>query len=202
MVSDACSEKSSTRKTSTVPPDPTPLDAFSHLVKGYPMLAGRMSVLPEIAMFRRYGALNARNLLYLQNELVCLEEQLIAWEKHDNMSAVGMKKDYAVNAYWLNSSSRKKDDGSLRDGDTQQRDVFLRIRQTLNEYSALPNFRHNIITDRCISRSRSHPAGDHSADEGTRQVRSERHPALPCRRTDAIMLLRSRLRYLREHSRT
>src|SRR5690242_19088228 len=156
MVSDACSEKSSTRKTSTVPPDPTPLDAFSHLVKGYPMMAGRMSVLPEIAMFRRFGALNARNLLYLQNELVCLEEQLIAWEKHDNMSAVGMKKDYAVNAYWLNSSTRKKDDSSLRDGDTQQRDVFLRIRQTLNEYSALPNFRHNIITDRCISRSRSH----------------------------------------------
>lgn len=147
MAFDGCSEKSSTRKPSTVPPDPNPIDAFSHLIKGYPMLAGRMSVLPETAMFRRFGALNARNLLYLQNDLICLEEQLIAWERHDNMSSVGKKKDYAVNAYWLNSSFRKQEDGSLRDGDTKQRDLVLRIRQTLNEYSTSPNSIHIYVAD-------------------------------------------------------
>ncbi|KAH6621929.1 hypothetical protein C7974DRAFT_464372 [Boeremia exigua] len=135
MASDDCSEKCSDHGASNVPTNPTSIDAFSHLVRGYPMLAGRMGVLPEIAMFRRFGALNARNLLYLQNELICLEEELILWEKKDNLSSTGRKKDYAGNAYWLNSSYRRHKDGSLRDGDTKQRDLFHQIKQTLNEYN-------------------------------------------------------------------
>lgn len=138
MASDICSEKSSMRKPSTVAEPSKPIDAFSHLVKGYPMLAGRMGVLPEMCMFRRFGALNARNLLYLQNELICLEEDLIELEQKDSLSPMGMKKNYVFNAYWLNSAYRKQKDGNLRDGDTKQRDLFLQIRQTLNEYSASP----------------------------------------------------------------
>lgn len=67
MASDICSEKSSMRKPSTVAEPSKPIDAFSHLVKGYPMLAGRIGVLPEMCMFRRFGALNARILLYLRD---------------------------------------------------------------------------------------------------------------------------------------
>ena len=136
MASDDCSEKCSTRKPSTIPTSPVPTDAFNHLVRGYPMLAGRTAVLPEIAMYRRFGALNARNLLYLQSDLCCLEEELIELEKADSISSIGKKRKYAVNAYWLNTAHQKQKDGSLRDGDTRQRDLFLRIRQTLNEYSA------------------------------------------------------------------
>ncbi|KAF3042796.1 hypothetical protein E8E11_005846 [Didymella keratinophila] len=51
-------------------------DPFHDLVPGYLKLAGRMSVIPGIAMFRRFGASNARNLSYVQNDLYDLEEQL------------------------------------------------------------------------------------------------------------------------------
>ena len=55
-------------------PQPTPPaaedvshDPFHDLIPGYPKLAGRMGIMPEIGMFRRFGALNARSLLYYQN---------------------------------------------------------------------------------------------------------------------------------------
>jgi len=64
----------------TPPPSkPTPAPAspaspLHDLIPGYPKLAGRMEIMPEIAMFRSFGALNARSLLYYQSELAHLEE--------------------------------------------------------------------------------------------------------------------------------
>lgn len=43
---------------------------------GYDDLASLMSKAPEIAIFRRFSALNARNLLYFQAELTVLEKRL------------------------------------------------------------------------------------------------------------------------------
>ncbi|KAF2748356.1 hypothetical protein M011DRAFT_485646 [Sporormia fimetaria CBS 119925] len=51
-------------------------DSLSHLVRGYPKLAGRMALVPEEAIFRRFDELQLRNLLYLQNELATLDWQL------------------------------------------------------------------------------------------------------------------------------
>ena len=45
-------------------------------VRGYPKLAGQMGLRPEVAIFRRFGALNAENLLYFQAELALLERDL------------------------------------------------------------------------------------------------------------------------------
>lgn len=63
---------------------PHPLDAF---VPGYPKIAARMSLIPETAMFRRFGALNARNLLYLQGDLARIEEELVKLEWSDSQSS-------------------------------------------------------------------------------------------------------------------
>jgi hypothetical protein len=104
-----------------------PLDEF---VMGYPRMAARMGLIPETAMFRRFGALNCRNILYLQNELCQLECDLQKREWADSASTTGMKRDYARDAYWLHSAS------AARDGDAKQRDLVMRLRTTLREYSS------------------------------------------------------------------
>ena len=45
-------------------------------MEGYAKLASLMGANPEVAIFRRFGAMNAENVLYLQAELVALEIEL------------------------------------------------------------------------------------------------------------------------------
>ncbi|KAI4666410.1 uncharacterized protein J4E79_002448 [Alternaria viburni] len=99
-------------------------DPFHDLIPGYPKLAGRMGIMPEIGMFRRFGALNARNLLYYQNELAYLEDRLKEVEAEDAESSEGKKAMYSHDAYWLNTSNRTTDD-EPRDGDMRQRELVL-----------------------------------------------------------------------------
>jgi hypothetical protein len=49
---------------------------FDKIPDGYPKLAALMSKDEDYIIFRRFSNLNARNLLYLQDELVTLENQL------------------------------------------------------------------------------------------------------------------------------
>lgn len=104
---------------------PTTRNPLDELVTGYPKLAGKMELEPETAIFRRFTALNARNLLYLQAELASLEKQLIEQECLD--SADMEKRRYALDWYWL-SQSRDQ-------GDTAQLDLVLKIQATLEKYS-------------------------------------------------------------------
>ena len=107
--------------TIDIPPASYPL---SDLISGYPKFAGRMELIPEIAIFRRFGALNAQNLLYLQAQLVYLERQLRDCEKADNANG---HEDYAVDWFWLQRSAE--------DGDGTQWDLVKEIRKVLKEYS-------------------------------------------------------------------
>lgn len=100
------------------------------LVKGYPKLAGHMELMPQKAIFRSFGALNARILLYLQAELQELESQLIKQEHADKeATGVGKKDMYANDWYWLKHSKA--------DGDTKQLDLVEKIQTTLEKYSKL-----------------------------------------------------------------
>ncbi len=45
---------------------------------GYGVIASAMSSDRDLSMFRRFGTLNTRNLLYMQSELAALEEKLKA----------------------------------------------------------------------------------------------------------------------------
>jgi hypothetical protein len=104
-------------------------DPLQHLVIGYPKLAGQMEIQPETAIFRRFGALNARNLLYLQAEIMTLEKQLCEREVMDNGDEKGMKSQYALDWFWLSQSAD--------DGDIEQLRLILKIRELLKEYSKL-----------------------------------------------------------------
>lgn len=108
-----------------------PKDPYDAFVMGYPRITTQMSFLPETAAFRRFGALNARNLLYLQADLAHIEVKLLKLEKTDNESTEGKKHRYAVDAYWLNSARTERDD------DSKQKDLVLKMRETLNLYSMI-----------------------------------------------------------------
>ncbi|KAF2119410.1 hypothetical protein BDV96DRAFT_610437 [Lophiotrema nucula] len=107
------------------------------LVIGYPRLAGHMGAIPQTACFRRFGALNTRNLLYLQCELMFLEDKLKEAEKEDSLNDKGKKKRYAVNHLWLLRSDR--------DGDTTQLDLVREIRAKLKEYNEALIQQHTIM---------------------------------------------------------
>ena len=96
-------------------------------VSGYPRLANHMGASPEIAIFRRFDVLNAKNLLYLQAELVHLEKELSEIEKRDSQSSEGMKSQYARDWFWLSRSEN--------DGNDDQWQTVLAIRKKLIEYS-------------------------------------------------------------------
>ena len=74
----------------TPPPSPPleattiPLDNFKP--RGYHKLASLMGPNPDVAIFRRFGALNMLNLMSLQVELVDLEAQLSDIAREDDTS--------------------------------------------------------------------------------------------------------------------
>ncbi|KAJ9665654.1 hypothetical protein H2201_004138 [Coniosporium apollinis] len=103
------------------------LQDLDHLVTGYPKLGRQMGLMPETAIFRRFGALNAENLLYLQAELIHLEKKLREQQLADSRDGDEVKRKYAVNWYWLSESTD--------DGDGKQWDIVLKIRAKLREYN-------------------------------------------------------------------
>ena len=96
---------------------------------GYNILAHLMGAYPELSIFRRFGALNARNILYFQAELADLENKLHAAEKADLESGHVDRKIYSRDWRTLSESV------DAADGNGSQWEIFLRIREKLREYS-------------------------------------------------------------------
>lgn len=96
-------------------------------MEGYSKLAVLMSRNNEVAILRRFGELNFKNLLYLQAELVELEEQLQRLAVSDYASSEGSRKYH--NKHW----------GLLSDTEPgnhqEQWKKWLEIRAKLKEYS-------------------------------------------------------------------
>jgi hypothetical protein len=97
------------------------------IVIGYPKLAATIEVQPEIAIYRRFGALNAQNLLYFQAELQWLETKLRDQQAQDDKDTQGNGSQYAKNWYWLKDSENDANDKQIR--------LVMQIRATLKEYS-------------------------------------------------------------------
>ncbi|KAF2123919.1 hypothetical protein P153DRAFT_303310 [Dothidotthia symphoricarpi CBS 119687] len=104
-------------------------DPFPDVVIGYPKLAARIEIQPEIAIYRRFGALNAQNLLYFQAELSDLEQELKKQQVEDSNSQEGKRSSYAKNWSWLQESELQGDENA------RQVQLVLRIRETLREYN-------------------------------------------------------------------
>lgn len=134
-------ESSSQTSTSSNDDDPPAAPA------GYPKLAFKMGDMPETAIFRRFGFLNAQILLYMQAELVSLEDRLRRIQARDN-EASGSRSLYAKNWFFLGNSKYQDD------GDERQWELVKEIREKLKEYSKLSK-----ISDISLSLSLTYPAG-------------------------------------------
>ena len=92
---------------------------------GYPKLAKRMELIPEIAIFRRFGFLNQLNALYMQAELKHLEEKLKKVQRKDSQSD-GEEKYFTKDFFFLNESGESRG---------EQFSLVMSIREKLDKYS-------------------------------------------------------------------
>src|SRR5271155_4425397 len=102
-------------------------------VKGHPSLAAFIASDPDhsTAIYRRFDRLSARNLLYLQSELVALEKQQDELDKQDLISDKLDGKAKARNWDLLVEKAESGDDGEARKRVT----VAKAIREKIKEYS-------------------------------------------------------------------
>jgi hypothetical protein len=100
-------------------------------MEGYAQLAWRMSVHGDLAIVRRFAALNIQNILYLQAELVHLERRLREKEIASNRSENERLRWHARD--WQTLSQDQAPGGE----DECQWRLWLRIRERLREYSTV-----------------------------------------------------------------
>jgi hypothetical protein len=95
---------------------------------GYDKLSAMVGAQRELAIYRQYSVLNAKNILYLQSELFHLQEELADIEAADKASGDPEKKLFPQSVWHLKRSLRTPGQ------DVQWRKV-LEIREVLKEYS-------------------------------------------------------------------
>ncbi len=97
--------------------------------EGYDRLGRFMGEQPENAIFRRFGALAAEDLLYRQAELAELENDLRSYQEADKRSGERDRQHYAVAWKLLRDSANGKDGN-----DPRQWTTMLEIRAKLHDY--------------------------------------------------------------------
>jgi hypothetical protein len=103
--------------------------------RGYSLLGRLMGDYPGVAIFRSFSSFSAENLLYLQAELVALEDDLRQAQKEDRTSPHRERRQYGVNWTQLNESLEREDSSSGREDGTQWATI-LDMREKLKEYRA------------------------------------------------------------------
>ena len=94
---------------------------MDELPRGYPQLAGFVNIDTNTHLYRRFGYLRNRVLLYAQDELVCLERKLAALDEDDDQKE----------PYRLASRSWDEED------DPRRKILMDQIKAKLKEYDDL-----------------------------------------------------------------
>ena len=95
---------------------------------GYSKLAALMGTYPDAMILRRFGALHAQNILYLQAELVHLEQEFRICTTANQGSEDPMKNNFIGKDWFVLAH--------LNDGNEQQWQLMLQIRSKLKEYGS------------------------------------------------------------------
>jgi len=96
---------------------------------GYSRLAALMGKRRDLAIFRRFSALNAKNLLYMQGELIHLEAELKMIALENRKSTDPKKADFEYSISTL-MGPHTSEDGN------EHWAKILEIREKLKEYSS------------------------------------------------------------------
>lgn len=107
-------------------------------MEGYAKIASRIAAHPELGIYRRFGALNAQNLLYLQAEIHGLEQELRIYAEEDAAASDDETRKLYSRDWHTLAESREKD--------RRQWNTMCRIREKLKEYSELSSFPPSSMT--------------------------------------------------------
>jgi hypothetical protein len=100
-------------------------------MRGYAKLGWLMGNCPDTAVLRRFSALSAQKLLYLQAELTSLERDLRRFAAEDDGSSYGKRNIHSTNWLALKESITE----NAADGKSgQQWETMLAISDKLEEY--------------------------------------------------------------------
>jgi hypothetical protein len=109
---------------------PSPfLESYKSHPSGYPRLSERIAIKPETGIYRRFDALNARRILYLQAELCILEGRLQRMEERDNKDE-GKSSEYATDYQTMLQTPLK--------GQREQLELVETMQRKLEQYSQYP----------------------------------------------------------------
>ncbi|CZR56439.1 uncharacterized protein PAC_06327 [Phialocephala subalpina] len=100
-------------------------------MKGYAKLGWLMGTFPDTAVMRRFSALSAQNLLYLQAELTSLEEDLRKYAAEDDESSHPDRNVYSLN--WLALKESNAEDAEEGNNGSQW-ETMEAIRNKLEQY--------------------------------------------------------------------
>jgi hypothetical protein len=125
-------------------------------------------------MFRHFGALNARNLLYLQGDLARIEEELVKLEWSNSQNDTGKKAYNASSSKLLGTASVSRD-GDVRQGDLVE---VERMGDTLCRYSESFKWFRKVLLLIDGYRSSHHPPTHHPRNVNPRPRRRSKHAVL------------------------
>lgn len=118
-----------------------PSPGSSPALVGYAQLASKLSLDADLSIFRRFGELNVRNILYLQSELLELEQKLHRLDNEADKSRQDPTTWFKPRSYYYASRRQQKrsvgggDGDSNEDGVNEYWDTVLKIREVLGQYS-------------------------------------------------------------------
>ena len=101
--------------------------------QSYSSLAELLGSHDGLAIYRRFATLNAQNLLYLQSELINLEDELKRLVVADSNSENEQRRKFKSDITKLKAASANEIEG-------RQWQKVLEIREKLKEYSMLASF--------------------------------------------------------------
>lgn len=108
------------------------------MVNGYSKLASLMGAYPGTLIFRRFGAISAQNLLYLQAELVHLEHEFQKYTLTNERSEDAVRRDL-FSTDWFTLAHTDE-------GTEPQWCLMLQIRAKLKEYG----HHQSLLIERCV----------------------------------------------------
>lgn len=105
-------------------------------LNGFPTFAAYIASDPELTIYRRFDFLGARNLLYLQSELMALEAELKEYDALDFIQEGKENMDVMLSSRsWQVFANKARD---CKSEEAKRMKVILKIRVLTKEYREYP----------------------------------------------------------------
>lgn len=107
-------------------------------LNGFPTFAAYIASDPELAIYRKFDFLSARNLLYLQSELIALEAELKEYDAHDFIQEGKENMDVKLSSQcWEVFAIRARD---CESEEAKRMIIIRKIRVLMKEYRKCPRY--------------------------------------------------------------